>query len=132
MYSEETLIDSKILRTSEASSSCPVTPIRNGLAPRPAIFAATFAAPPATRLVFSRLTTGTGASGEIRRTLPHQYLSSITSPITRTFISEKFSIMESNLDTGVLLIFNDFLINYFAPDVTYRDMCFLNPCRSFV
>src|SRR5687767_6422604 len=106
--------------------------MRYGFAPRPAMFAATLAAPPAVRLLFSRFTTGTGASGEILLTLPHQYRSSMTSPTTMTLIPENFSIIESNLVTKNLLRRADFFFNNFTPDVTYRDMSFLNASRSFV
>src|SRR6478672_12577582 len=46
-------------------------------------FRATFAAPPGYRLSPVTSTTGTGASGEIRPTLPQTNSSSIKSPITR-------------------------------------------------
>ena len=47
-------------------------PKRSGVAPRPATLTATLAAPPAARLVSLSLTIGTGASGEMRLTSPHQ------------------------------------------------------------
>src|SRR5665213_1639485 len=53
--------------------------------PREARLSATLAAPPIRCSLRSTITTGTGASGEIRSTWPHQYVSSITSPITPIF-----------------------------------------------
>src|SRR5215210_7230574 len=53
------------------------------------MFNATLAAPPMRCSFFLSATMGTGASGEILSTLPHQYVSSITSPITPAFNSLK-------------------------------------------
>ncbi|MCY1293786.1 hypothetical protein D9M69_440550 [compost metagenome] len=55
-----------------AASSWPVTPISEAGAPSAAMFSATLAAPPGRSSIWSTLTTGTGASGEIREVLPCQ------------------------------------------------------------
>ena len=55
---------------------------------RAARLRATLAAPPGMKLSLSSCTTGTGASGEIRRTDPQMNSSSITSPTTRILVRE--------------------------------------------
>src|SRR5580658_7045403 len=64
------------------SASLPINERTLTLAPSEARFKATFPAPPIRYSVRSNATTGTGASGDIRSTCPHKYVSSITSPIT--------------------------------------------------
>ena len=58
--------------SARAASSIPVNPTRRDVAPREAMFIATFAAPPGRSSIFSTFTTGTGASGEIRLVGPYQ------------------------------------------------------------
>src|SRR5204862_4757299 len=53
------------------------------------MFAATFPAPPRRYVSSSTSTTGTGASGEIRRTFPQMNSSSMTSPTVRITLPEK-------------------------------------------
>ena len=67
-----------------AAASFPINPIRLACPPRAATLAATFPAPPTFTLSERTATTGTGASGEMRDTVPHMYSSSITSPKIRT------------------------------------------------
>src|SRR5688572_19742755 len=81
------------------SSSLPIRENMETLPPSAFTFNATLAAPPSLCSFFLSATMGTGASGEMRSTLPHQYVSSITSPITPAFISENFlnSFLKSSL-----------------------------------
>src|SRR5438270_10380738 len=58
---------------------------------------ATLAAPPGMKLSFWNSTTGTGASGEMRETLPQMNSSSMTSPMTRTRWLAKRAMMASAL-----------------------------------
>ena len=67
-----------------ASASCPETPSNSVATPRWARLRATLPAPPGMKLSRSNSTTGTGASGEMRATLPQRNWSSITSPRTMT------------------------------------------------
>src|SRR5689334_1789611 len=53
------------------------------------MFAATFAAPPSRYVSSTTSTTGTGASGEMRPTLPQMNSSSMTSPRMRIVFPEK-------------------------------------------
>ena len=71
-----------------SSSPClslPITEQSTTSAPSDLILRATLAAPPSILSRFLSVTTGTGASGEIRSTLPMRYESIITSPITSTW-----------------------------------------------
>src|SRR4249919_497320 len=72
-------------------------------APSEARFNATFPAPPIRYSFLSTVTTGTGASGEILSTLPHQYASSIISPITPIFTEEK--VLNSSLKSMDAILF---------------------------
>ena len=54
------------------SASSPTTPIKVTLPPNLAIFNATLPAPPIRSSIVLTLTTGTGASGEIRAACPDQ------------------------------------------------------------
>src|ERR1017187_5887110 len=63
--------------------SAPVTPRTATLSVNSRTLRATLAAPPGKYDSPVTFTTGTGASGEIRDTLPQMYSSSIRSPITR-------------------------------------------------
>ena len=58
-------------RTARPSSSAPITPNGNTVAPSAAKFRATFPAPPNTWLSLAKSTTGTGASGESLVAEPH-------------------------------------------------------------
>ena len=80
------------LRIFRPGLSLPITPQRTGVAPRVAIFRITLAAPPSILVSLLTSTTGTGASGEIRVTLPQKYSSRMISPITRTLASTNLSI----------------------------------------
>ena len=73
----------KSLRRSLKSLSSPVKPIIETSEFSPAIFTATFPAPPGLLLCFFTFMTGTGASGLILFTSPRMYLSTIISPTTR-------------------------------------------------
>src|ERR1035438_4093125 len=61
----------------------------SGAAPSAARLAAVLAAPPGRTVALCLRTTGTGASGDSREASPHQYLSRMTSPITRILWPEK-------------------------------------------
>ena len=63
---------------------CPQTPSNSVAARKWARLRATLPAPPGMKLSRSNSTTGTGASGEMRATLPQRNWSSITSPSTVT------------------------------------------------
>jgi hypothetical protein len=58
--------------SSRPASSAPITPTRSGVPPRLATLTATLAAPPGTTDDRRLWTTGTGASGDSRSTVPHQ------------------------------------------------------------
>src|SRR5687767_11349337 len=68
-----------------APSSWPVTATTDAWPPSAATLFATFADPPMRYISWSKATTGTGASGEMRVTRPTMNLSSIASPTTRTW-----------------------------------------------
>ena len=81
------------------ASSSPVKPIKVTSIPKSDKFLATFAAPPGLSTEVSTSRIGTGASGEILLTCPIQYLSNMTSPITRIFFFKiiLFQINESTI-----------------------------------
>ena len=64
--------------------SSPTRPRTSTWAPRATRLLTTLPAPPRVRVSRSTSTTATGASGEMRSTLPQRYSSSIKSPATRT------------------------------------------------
>ncbi len=68
----------------QPGSSSPTTAASTACAASPATLAAVLAAPPGTKVRSCSSTTGTGASGEMRRTTPCRYSSSIASPTTST------------------------------------------------
>src|SRR5687767_15611844 len=67
------------------ASSWPVTATSVAMPPSAVTLCATFAAPPIRWLAWSNITTGTGASGEMRVTRPAMNLSSMASPTTSTW-----------------------------------------------
>src|SRR2546423_400436 len=73
------------------SGSSPTTDTRLTRAPRPAAFAATFAAPPGASSERDTATTGTGASGHSLPELPDRYASSMASPMTSTLTPARLS-----------------------------------------
>src|ERR1019366_667274 len=87
--------------SSADSRSVPTRPTRSGVAPSAARLAAVLAAPPGRTVARCLRTTGTGASGESRDASPHQYLSRITSPITRIRWPRKCRKTAEALDTSL-------------------------------
>src|ERR1017187_3952187 len=87
--------------SSADSRSVPTRPTSRGVAPSAARFAAVLAAPPGRTVARCLRTTGTGASGESRDASPHQYLSRITSPITRILWPGKCRKTAEALDTSL-------------------------------
>src|SRR5215475_34911 len=77
-----------------ASASSPTTPIGVAVAPSATKFDTTLPAPPSASVCRSTSTTGTGASGEIRRTLPQMNSSSITSPKTTMRLPANASVID--------------------------------------
>ena len=100
--------------SSRCSTSSPQKPACVARAPSPTRFMATLAAPPGTRVVCMERSTGTGASGEIRSTVPHTYRSSITSPITNTRIDAK-SIFDKIQNAGEVLHPRFLLLDVLVP-----------------
>src|SRR5262245_6876424 len=95
--SPSTLIPASLKRLtrSSPSASSPRRPTGTALPPRATMLRATFPAPPGEALSRSIRTTGTGASGEIRPTLPQRKRSTIRSPRTTTRASRKRARMAS-------------------------------------
>src|ERR1039458_5293150 len=87
--------------SSTDSRSVPTRPTRSGVAPSAARLAAVLAAPPGRTVACCLRTTVTGASGASRDPAPHQYLSRITSPITRIRWPEKCRKTAEALDTSL-------------------------------
>src|SRR5450631_124379 len=79
-----TAISSKSVRARWPSASPPTAPTKATVAPSARRLFATLPAPPSVNEWLFTLTTGTGASGEIRLTRPQIHSSIITSPMTTT------------------------------------------------
>ena len=94
---------------SSPDKSFPTTPKSLTFEPREDTFKATFAAPPSLDSSPKGVSTGTGDSGESLSALPSRYLSSITSPTTRTF--PFFNLFKS---ADIVLFTHEFIytVNY--------------------
>src|ERR1700680_2916339 len=80
-------MSSKSFFTRWPSASSPTAPAKTTCAPIARRLFATFPAPPSVNEWSLTATTGTGASGEMRETVPQTHSSSMTSPTTRILLS---------------------------------------------
>ena len=92
-------------RSWRPGASSPTTLNKETEAPRAQRLLQTLPAPPGMWVSSHTLTTGTGASGEMRRTLPRMKWSSIRSPRTRTRLRGNFSSSEVSLRVGIIVVF---------------------------
>src|SRR3990170_939624 len=93
--SVQTPSDFNLLTIHRPISSLPTTPHSFTFPPRERILPVTFPAPPSIKLSLWTSTIGTGASGEIRSTLPH--LTQLSSPSHDQYIIKAFPLILFNL-----------------------------------
>src|SRR5579872_5884952 len=110
------------------SASSPTTPTNVTSAPSARKLFATFPAPPSVNVWRPTLTTGTGASGEMRETSPQIHSSIIRSPTTRMRLP-RIRVKSSRAlggASGSADAMRKRLIDEIANDVTHRDVHFLD------
>src|SRR2546427_6514998 len=105
------------VRIRSPAKSRPITPIETGVPSSAFILAATLPDPPRRYVSFVTSTTGTGASGEIRRTFPQMNSSSMTSPRMRMVLPEKRCRICSTL---VRFMFNGLFYGLFFESSCFR------------